>query len=410
MSDNDDSLTPAVSSTTSTVSSIVSVSSTTSLFNVSESVVPPIIAAAERGLVDDMRALLDAGADIDAIKHDTLQTACHVAIVGGHEAALALLIERGANLSQLDADHNSPFACAVMLPTDQLAIMLLDAGASLDGLSPNALVLAAAKSVALLTRLLARNVNVGTLRDTYGRNACHIAIVRARSSAHAEVVMRMLVETAGADINAINAAGYTPLHVVAMQGGTSALRLVIELGADVNARTRNDWTALHFLCRKTVMSSLTLLVAAGADCRLVNKKGQLACHRAAMFSSEGALCVLLAAGADFDQRDSEGRTTRQIATENYCALPSTNEVASARRRIAAARLDFVRHRALEVCIGLQPLNLDALQLCEVLMFSCGPLARCVAFHQWWAIATFVKHFTRSRRAKANEQEQQQDDV
>jgi hypothetical protein len=64
----------------------------------------------------------------------------------------------------------------------------------------------------------------------------------------------------------------------------------------------------------------------------------------------------------------------------------------ARRDIAKARIDFVRYRALEVCIGLQSLRLDALQLCEILQFACGAIAPLIPFHIWWTIATTVKHF------------------
>lgn len=64
----------------------------------------------------------------------------------------------------------------------------------------------------------------------------------------------------------------------------------------------------------------------------------------------------------------------------------------ARRDISKTRLDFVRQRALQVCVGLQSLNLPALLTCEILLFACGPVAPVVAFHHWWQIATIVKHF------------------
>jgi hypothetical protein len=57
-----------------------------------------------------------------------------------------------------------------------------------------------------------------------------------------------------------------------------------------------------------------------------------------------------------------------------------------------ARIDFVRDRALRVCIGLQSLELDALQLCEILLFASGRVAQLILFHIWWKIATTVKHF------------------
>jgi hypothetical protein len=52
----------------------------------------------------------------------------------------------------------------------------------------------------------------------------------------------------------------------------------------------------------------------------------------------------------------------------------------------------VRQRALQVCVGLQSLGLDALQMCEIAQHSCGHVAHLIAFHQWWTIATTVKHF------------------
>jgi hypothetical protein len=55
-------------------------------------------------------------------------------------------------------------------------------------------------------------------------------------------------------------------------------------------------------------------------------------------------------------------------------------------------IDFVSDRARQVCIGLQSLRIDALQMCEVLQFACGAIAPLIPFHIWWKIATTVKHF------------------
>jgi hypothetical protein len=81
-----------------------------------------------------------------------------------------------------------------------------------------------------------------------------------------------------------------------------------------------------------------------------------------------------------------------IATRNNVALPTADEIDAARRRIAKARLDLVRERSFQICLGLQSLDINALQLCEILMHSFGALGSLIAFHQWWAIATKVKHF------------------
>lgn len=101
--------------------------------------------------------------------------------------------------------------------------------------------------------------------------------------------------------------------------------------------------------------------------------------------------TVLAGGADLDAADERGKTPRQFLAERQVTV-DPQQVESARRDIARTRLDFVRDRAMQVCIGLQPLQLDALQLCEILRFACGPLARLITFHQWWKIVTTVKHF------------------
>jgi hypothetical protein len=135
-----------------------------------------------------------------------------------------------------------------------------------------------------------------------------------------------------------------------------------------------------------------LLLALGADVNLVANDGRTACGIAAVFKKPAALCALVAAGGDLGQPNEEGETPRMIAKRYRVHLPTANEIDAARRRIAKARLDLVRERAFQICVGLQSFRLNALQLCEILMHSFGALGSLIAFHQWWAIATKVKHF------------------
>jgi hypothetical protein len=95
---------------------------------------------------------------------------------------------------------------------------------------------------------------------------------------------------------------------------------------------------------------------------------------------------------DLDATDAKGDTPRRWLEGRVNVDPDSEPVEAARRQIAKVRLDLVRYRAMEICIGLQPLQLDAAQLCEILQLACGPLAHVISFHQWWKIATTVKHF------------------
>jgi hypothetical protein len=105
------------------------------------------------------------------------------------------------------------------------------------------------------------------------------------------------------------------------------------------------------------------------------------------------LNCFVAADADLDAMDNHGVTVRQLLAR-WAIVIVDIDVESARRRIAKIRLDLVRNRAMQVCIGLQSLGLDALQMCEILQHACcrGRLAQLIPFHIWWKIATTVKHF------------------
>jgi hypothetical protein len=110
------------------------------------------------------------------------------------------------------------------------------------------------------------------------------------------------------------------------------------------------------------------------------------------------LCALVAAGGNLDQPDNKVETPRMIAIREHIALPTADEIDLARNRIAKTRLDLVREQAFQICVGLQSFRLNALQLCEILIHSFGALGSLILFHQWWAIATKVKHFRDHKQA------------
>jgi hypothetical protein len=212
-------------------------------------------------------------------------------------------------------------------------------------------------------------------------------------------LIRAVVVDAGVDVNAGDKYGRAPLHCAAKKKKSSIIRVLVELGADVDGRDDNGWTALHFACGSWTWREddpcVSLLLALGANVHLVTKSGETACNLAMNQRNRGAFCACLAAGSDLDQPDNKGETPRMIASREQFELPTSAEIDDARRRIAKTRLDLVRERAFQICVALQPLNINALELCEIMSHSFGALGSLIAFHQWWAIATKVKHFHRN---------------
>ena len=235
------------------------------------------------------------------------------------------------------------------------------------------------RSTAAIQALLNRGVVLSQLRDTGNSNDSLTPLHATASSrgANAADVVKMLVGC-GVDLEARTSDGETCTHVAAITRNEAALRCFINAGADLNSVNLDERTPLHLV---SDYQCTVLLLAAGADMNKRDSVYRTAFQLAVSWGRTASLPAFIAAGAD-----------RCDVPKQHIAAVSDQQVDSARRCIAKVRLDFVRHRAMQVCIGLQSLDLDALQMCEILQHSCGPVAHVIAFHQWWKIATTVNHF------------------
>ena len=94
--------------------------------------------------------------------------------------------------------------------------------------------------------------------------------------------MALLMEK-GADINAADYTGMTPLHVAAMAGRRDEARLLLKHGADLTRRDRFGDTPIH---------------------------------TAAVFGQGGMVKLLLDHGADLDALNNEGNSPLDLARNN----------------------------------------------------------------------------------------------
>jgi len=156
--------------------------------------------------VEDIRKLVDLGADVRA-QNEQGRTALHQAAVHGHTEAVKVLVELGAHVRA----------------RDELGRMALDLAVD-NGHT---------ETVNVLEGMVASSfAQAQSVEDTVTPPLAQL--LSAASEGRVEDI-RKLVDL-GADVRAQNEQGRTALHQAAVHGHTEAVKVLVELGAHVRAR------------------------------------------------------------------------------------------------------------------------------------------------------------------------------
>jgi ankyrin repeat protein len=245
--------------------------------------------AAREGAVDGVRALADAGANLNA-QDPQGTTALIVAIINGHYDVARVLADKGADVNLADVKGMTPLYAAVdmhTLPTTfgrpdpppmviagavDAAKMLLAHGAKPD--------------LALKGRIIKRVYNDGDGRLTEGATAF------MRAARGGDLELMKVLQQAGADPKAVQKNGSTALMMVAGAGSgrgsdnnpdrvtedqvTTVIKYLVDLGVNINAAGVNGDTAAHIASTTNLGSPkiIRFMHGLGADFTAKNKAGR----------------------------------------------------------------------------------------------------------------------------------------
>ena len=172
-------------------------------------------------------------------------------------------------------------------------------------------------------------------RDDSGSTPLHLGVQNGNPVASSHLL------AAGSDPNAADNDGYTPLHIAHWNANARVTELLLEAGANPIARSNDRWTPFHSAVFSARSSSVSVFLERGADF------GLAPLHRAIVLGDSETAMSLLAGGADTGAADDFGWTSLHFA------------VSMGELRIVTAILEAEGDPSPQTENGLTPLHLAA---------------------------------------------------
>jgi hypothetical protein len=261
-----------------------------------------IVMAATRECDQLIRRLLCMEIGVEGEDEEECEAiALQTVIRDGHESALRLMLDAGADVNAQGGEYGNALQAAA-LGDEEIVKILLNAGADVNaqgGEYGNALQAAAVRSnKETIKMLLYAGADVNA-QGGYCGNALQAAAAYAR---HKEIVEILL--NAGADVNAQGGQYGTALQAAAL-GDEEIVKILLNAGADVNIQGGHYGNALQTAVIRGKRGIVKILLNAGADVNAQGGKYKTALQAATSSEKEEIVQILLEAGAVANAPDVE---------------------------------------------------------------------------------------------------------
>ena len=150
-----------------------------------------------------------------------------------------------------------------------------------------------------------------------GPAAAEIGALLIESAIKGQTDIADLLIAKGANVDARDKSGATPLHQAALKGNLAFATLLLQHGADVNARDGDGATPLHNAALSGHREVAALLLDKGADREARDSEsGATPLYHAAAWGRTALVELLIARGADVNARNKAGVTPLAAAEKN----------------------------------------------------------------------------------------------
>ncbi len=120
----------------------------------------------------------------------------------------------------------------------------------------------------------------------------------------------------GANVNAINDQGWTALHSILSTGTRNCAKILIDNGADLTAKDNEGQSPLFKAAKEGNVECVQLLIENKANVNEKDKDGQTPLLIATKQGFAECLQLLIESNANDNETDKSGRTALQVVEEN----------------------------------------------------------------------------------------------
>lgn len=354
--------------------------------------------AARLGNAPVVAALLDGGADIQAANARG-ETPLHRAVMSDQPAIVELLLDRGADIDATDAAAEPPLGYA----SPEMARLLLDRGADPNAGENSPLVEAVRDGDAARVELFLDHGGDINVRS-HGRTALHAAVSTIYSAPDGLAMIELLLDR-GADIDALDRDGVTPLLFAVFTGHAGSVELLLDRGADLFAADTSWGVDILGSALNSTPEVMQVLIQRGVLAAYDPAVASDLCYSATVFS--GPPAVLLREHCDATGVAARSRRAQEAMdgsdllpehpwaadleprSDEYFAVQDLRELASSHPRA----FEIIRQFTL-LADGITRDERDAIDILRQLIerFPAGDPALLDALSQtWWRLREDVTY-------------------
>ena len=259
----------------------------------------PLISAAFHGNEAAVKLLLGKGAKLNLADNEGF-TAVSGACGAGHKATVLLLLDNGASINLASKGGATPLSLATQNRHTTVVELLLDRGAEIDHANNKgftSLIYACQEGHAAEVELL---LDRGAAIDHATNNGFTSLIIACQEGHTAEV--KLLLDRGAAIDHATNN-GFTSLIIATLNGHMAEVELLLDRGAEINHATNEGCTSLIFACQEGHTAEVELLLDRGAEINHAAHNGATSLYLACKNKHDAIARLLARRGASIDQDD-----------------------------------------------------------------------------------------------------------